>query len=839
MDDNNQKEYLEEEAIIDDPANDKILDKNIVDEMKNSFIDYAMSVIVSRALPDARDGFKPVHRRIIFAMNELGMTHDKPHKKSARVVGEVIAKYHPHGDQAAYNTLVRMAQDFSLRYPLVDSHGNFGSVDGDEAAAMRYTESRMSKISNLLISDINKDTVNFVENYDGAEFEPTVLPSRIPNLLINGSSGIAVGMATSIPPHNLNEVIDGLVALAKNPEITITELFQFIKGPDFPTYGIILGDKGIKEAYATGRGAIMVRSRTKIETLANGKQRIIVTEIPYMVNKAMLVEKIANLAKNKIIDGITDLRDETNLKGIRIVIEVRRDVIIEIVLNKLFKLTALQTSFNINMLALVDGRPEVLNLKKMLSVYLNHRKNVLVRKISFDLAKSRKRCEILEGLIIALTNIDQIIKMIKSSKSTEEAIKNLVNSYDLKINQAKAVLEMRLQRLTGLERDKVELELNRLWELIHKYESILSSDQKISEEIITDLISIKKDFGDLRRSQIITGDVLNIDDEELIPKESIVISLSNKGYIKRLPIHEYRIQNRGGTGSRGITLLEDNVSNLLITHTHSDLLLFSNLGRVYRLRAYQIPQGSKQAKGVPVINILPISKQDNEKIMVLLRLDDYQKGSIMFVTKNGIVKKTLKSEFSNINKNGKIAISLDGDDNLRFVKSVEENTEIIIGATNGKVARFDESVIRNTGRSSRGVIGMRIAENTEVIGCSTSLEGNKVLSIGSYGFGKITDIQSYRITNRGSKGVQTINVEKAGKLICLKAVTGDEDILIITKKGIVIRILASQIKETISRSSKGVRIIKLRDNDEISSIAMFKSEDIELGDEKEVNLYLN
>ncbi len=835
MDDNNEKDYIEEE----DQINDKILNKNIVDEMKNSFIDYAMSVIVSRALPDARDGFKPVHRRIIYAMNELGMTHDKAHKKSARVVGEVIAKYHPHGDQAAYNTLVRMAQDFSLRYPLVDGHGNFGSVDGDGAAAMRYTESRMSKIANLLISDINKNTVDFVENYDGAEHEPTVLPSRIPNLLINGSSGIAVGMATSIPPHNLNEVISGLIALAKNPEITIEELCEFIKGPDFPSSGIILGDKGIKEAYATGRGAIMVRSRTRIETLANGKQRIIVTEVPYMVNKAMLVEKIANLAKNKIVDGITDLRDESNLKGIRVVIEVRRDVIAEIILNKLFKLTSLQTSFNINMLALVNGRPEVLNLKKSLSVYLNHRKTVLVRKISFDLAKSRKRCEILEGLTIALKDIDAIIKLIKSAKSSEEAIKNLIAIYNLSSNQAKAVLEMRLQRLTGLERNKIELELNKLWDFINKYEDILSSDFKITEEIIKDLTTIKHDFGDERRSEIITGDIHNIDDEELIPKESVVISLSNKGYIKRLPIHEYRIQNRGGTGSKGITLLEDNVSSLLITHTHSDLLLFSNLGRVYRLRAYQIPQASKQAKGIPVINILPISKSLNEKITVLLRLDDYDEGSIMFVTKKGIVKKTLKSEFSNINKNGKIAISLDSDDGLMFVKDVDSNTEIIIGATNGKVARFEANVIRNTGRSSRGVIGMRIAEKAEVIGCSTSLEGNKVLAIGAYGFGKITDIQSYRMTNRGSKGVQTINVSKAGQLICLKAITGNEDILIITKKGIVIRISASQIKETVSRSSKGVRIIKLRDNDEISSIAMFKNSEEELEIGKEVNLYLN
>ncbi len=826
---NNQKKLIK----------DTIVSKNIVDEMKNSFIDYAMSVIVSRALPDARDGFKPVHRRIIFAMNELGMTHDKPHKKSARVVGEVIAKYHPHGDQAAYNTLVRMAQDFSLRYTLVDGHGNFGSVDGDSAAAMRYTESRMSKISNLLISDINKNTVNFVENYDGAEKEPTVLPSRIPNLLINGSSGIAVGMATSIPPHNLNEVIEALIALANNPEITITELSTLIKGPDFPFGAIILGDKGIKEAYATGKGAVLVRSRTHIETLDNHKQRIIVTELPYMVNKAMLVEKIANLAKNKIIDGITDLRDESSLKGIRVVIEIRRDAIAEIVLNKLFKLTPLQTSFNINMLALVEGKPEILNLKKLLSVYLSHRKNILIRKTTFELTKARKRCEILEGLTIALKNIDPIIKLIKSTKSTEEAVQKLITNFPLNANQAKAVLEMRLQRLTGLEQSRIELELNKLLDLIKEYENILNNKSKVIIEIIKDLEYIKATFGDERRSEIISGDITNIDDEELIPKESIVISLSSKGYIKRLPIDEYRVQNRGGTGSKGITLSEDIVSNLLITHTHSDLLLFSNLGRVYRLRAYQIPQASKQAKGIPVINILPISKNLKEKITVLLRLDDYDQGSIIFVTKKGVVKKTFKSEFSNINKNGKIAISLDDDDNLLFVKDVDEDTELLIGATNGKVAHFKVNVIRNTGRSSRGVIGMRIADDAEVIGCSTSLEGNKVLAIGSYGFGKVTNIDSYRITNRGSKGVQSINVNKAGKLICLKAILGNEDILIITKKGIIIRILTSQIKETISRSSKGVRIIKLRDNDEISSVAMFKNDEIDSLESEVTNLETN
>ncbi len=831
MDDIKNKEEFQENIVI----------KNIVDEMKTSFIDYAMSVIVSRALPDARDGLKPVHRRIIFAMNELGMTHDRAHKKSARVVGEVIAKYHPHGDQAAYNTLVRMAQDFSLRYPLVDGHGNFGSVDGDSAAAMRYTEARLSKISAMLVSDINRNTVDFVPNYDGAEREPKVLPAKFPNLLVNGSSGIAVGMATSIPPHNLGEVIAGTIALAENPELSIAELSEIIKGPDFPTGGIILGDVGIKQAYETGKGSVVIRSRTKIELLTNGKQRIVIFEIPYMVNKASLVEKIAHLIKNKTIDGVTDLRDESNLKGMRIVIEVRKDVIAEVILNKLFKMTPLQTSFSINLLALVDGRPEVLTVKKALSVYLNHRKNILVRKISFELEKAHKRCEILEGLTIALKNIDAVIKLIKEAASAEEAIKQLVSTYELNANQAKSVLEMRLQRLTGLERSRIEIELNKLWDFINHNESILRSEDKITEEIVKDLRIIEEKFGNPRKSEIIPGSIHSIDDEELILKEDVVISMSDKGYIKRISVNEYRVQKRGGVGSKGMTLSEDDISHLVVANTHSDLLMFSNLGRVYRLRAHQIPKGSKQAKGIPVVNILPLNRALKEKVTFLLNLNDYDNGSIIFVTEKGITKKTLKSEFHNINRNGKIAISLDETDRLMFVKEVHDSTEVVIGASNGKVVRFRSDAIRNTGRSSRGVIGMQLT-NSKVVGCSTSLEGNKILAIGTYGFGKITDINSYRITNRGSKGVKTINIEKAGNLVCLKVISGNEDILIITKKGIVIRILSEQIKETISRSSKGVRIIKLREKDLISNVALFKNNPTENEpqlENEEVKVFLN
>ncbi|CAM9093031.1 DNA gyrase subunit A [Mycoplasma todarodis] len=823
-----QKEIVEVTSQVIEEATDSLTPIYISTEMRTSFLEYAMSVIVSRALPDARDGLKPVHRRIIYAMSELGLESSKPHKKSARIVGEVLGKYHPHGDTAAYEAMVRMAQDFSMRYPLVDGHGNFGSVDGDSAAAMRYTEARMSKISSLLVSGIKKDTVNFVDNYDGSEREPEVLPARFPNLLITGATGIAVGMATNIPPHNLTEVINGVIALARNPEITIEELNEYITGPDFPTAATILGNAGIRKAYKTGNGSITIRSVSRIEEMKNGKARIIFTELPFMVNKARLIEKIAHLVKDKHIEGITDLRDESSRKGIRVVVELRRDVVPEVVLNKLFKLTPLQTNFGINMLALVKGEPKILNLKLALSTYLEHQIEVVTRRTQFELEKAEARAHVLEGLQIALDNIDAIITMIRSSKNDAEAQAKMMEAFSLSEIQAKAITDMRLGRLTGLAREKMQAELDELHEQIAYHKNILNNREALIDLIVDELNVVRDKFGDDRRTEILEGAFGNIDDEDLIPRKDIAITMSSRGYVKRIPLEEYKAQNRGGVGTKSMTTYEDdNVESILVATTHTDLLIFSTKGKVYRIRAHQIPELSKQAKGIPFVNIIGIDKK--EKVVSMLTLDNYDEGQFLLtVTKNGVVKKTDIKEYERINKNGKIALGLKENDELVKAMIVKDDTEIIIGAAHGKVVRFPATEVRKMGRTASGVKGIDLSgeAKTEVVGASSSLEGDKILSIGKDGFGKMTNIEEYRATKRGAKGVKSINVSKAGKLVSLRVVTGDEDMMVVTKQGITIRLDLSQVAIS-SRATKGVKVIKLNDKNTIKSIAIIKTKEIE------------
>ncbi|MCP4336905.1 MAG: DNA gyrase subunit A [Mycoplasma sp.] len=822
----NKEQEVKSQIILE--ATKSLSPVNISYEMRSSFLEYAMSVIVSRALPDARDGLKPVHRRILFAMSELGLESSKPHKKSARIVGEVLGKYHPHGDSAAYEAMVRMAQNFSMRYPLVDGHGNFGSVDGDSAAAMRYTEARMSKISGLLVDSIKKETVNFVPNYDGSENEPEVLPARFPNLLITGATGIAVGMATNIPPHNLTEVINGIIALARNPKITITELNDYITGPDFPTGATILGNTGIKKAYETGNGSITIRSITSIEEMKNGKKRIIVTELPFMVNKAKLIEKIAYLVKDKVIEGITDLRDESSRKGIRVVIELKRDVVPEVILNKLFKLTPLQTNFGVNMLALVEGAPKVLNLKIALETYLKHQIEVVKRRTTFDLNKAQSRAHILDGLKIALNNIDSVIDVIKASKTDNEAQIKLQEKFTLSELQSKAITDMRLGRLTGLAQEKMEQELNDLNSRINEFKNILDNKDVLIELIISELEEVKNKFGDDRKTEILDGAFGNIEDEDLIPQKDIAITMSSRGYVKRIPLEEYKIQNRGGVGTKSMTTYEDdNVESILATHTHTDLLIFTTKGKVYRIRAHQIPALSKQAKGIPFINIIGIKK--GEKVVSLLTVEHYREGSyLLTVTKKGVVKKTAISEYERINKNGKIALGLKPEDSLVKAMVVDNESEVIIGANHGKVVRFPISEIRAMGRTASGVKGIDLSDagKAYVVGASTSLEGNKILSVGADGFGKMTDIKEYRKTKRGAKGVKSINVSKAGKLIAVRVVEGKEDIMVITKQGIAIRMDLSQVA-TSSRATKGVKVIKLNSGNSIKSLALIRTQEIE------------
>ena len=811
---------------------DQIQERQFTEEVKKSFINYAMSVIVARALPDARDGLKPVQRRIVHGMNDLGATASSPYKKCARITGEVMGKYHPHGDSSIYEALVRMAQDFSYRYMIVDGHGNFGSIDGDGAAAQRYTEARMSKISMELVRDINKNTVNFIPNYDGEEKEPEVLPARFPNLLVNGSTGIAVGMATNIPPHNWGETCDGVIALIHNPDITTDELMEKIKGPDFPTGAIILGNSGIKKAYETGKGIITVRSRAEIHEVKPGKSQIIVTEIPYMVNKARMIERIANLVKEKVLDGITDLRDESNREGIRIVIELRRDVNPNVLLNNLYKHTDLQTSYGINSLALVDGAPRILSLKEMLEVYLNHQREVIIRRTQFDLDKAEARVHILEGLKIALDNIDEIVQLLKKAKNDQEATEQLISRFKLTEIQAKAILEMRLRRLTGLEREKIESELKELEELIAELKSILASSEKVLAIIKEELTEIKNKYGDERRTSIDMSAIDYIEDESLIPVENIVVTLTNKGYIKRVTTETYRSQNRGGVGVKGMsTNEEDFVENMISMTTHDYLLFFTNKGKVYRIKGYEVPLYGRQSKGLPIINLLPIEKDEVVKVMLKVENEE-QSRFIVFCTQNGVVKRTDIKEFDNIRKSGKIAITLRDGDELIAAKKTSGNSEILIAASNGRMVRFDESEARVMGRSASGVKGIDI-ENGICVGCEVSDENQQILVVTEKGYGKKTDLSEYRKTHRGSKGVKALNItDKNGNLVAFKTVHGDEDLMIMTNSGVIIRLPLEQVSTT-GRVAQGVRLIHLKDDQMVSTVTTIQKEEENIESEEE------
>ena len=811
----------------DEERRSRVKEVNISHEMRTSFMDYAMSVIVSRALPDVRDGLKPVHRRILYAMNDLGITADKAYKKSARIVGEVIGKYHPHGDSAVYDTMVRMAQDFNFRYMLVDGHGNFGSVDGDAAAAMRYTEARMSKISMEILRDINKDTIDFQENYDGSEKEPVVLPSRFPNLLVNGAAGIAVGMATNIPPHQLGEVIDGVLELSKNPDITIPELMEFIPGPDFPTAGQILGRSGIRKAYETGRGSITVRAKANIEEDKNGKQSIIISEIPYQVNKAKLIEKIAELVRDKKIEGITDLRDESDRNGMRIVIELRRDVNSNVLLNNLYKQTALQTSFGINLLALVDGRPKVLNLKQALQHYLDHQKVVIRRRTAFELRRAEARAHILEGLRIALDHLDEVINLIRNSKTTDIARQGLMENFDLSQKQAQAILDMRLQRLTGLEREKIEEEYQELIKLIAELKAILADEEKVLEIIREELLEIKEKFNDERRTEIVAGGIDMIEDEDLIPEEDIVITLTHHGYIKRLPLSTYRSQRRGGRGIQGMGTNEDDfVEHLLTTSTHDTILFFSNKGKVYRIKGYEIPEFGRTAKGIPIINLLEIEKDEwiNAVIPIKEFADDW---FLFFTTKQGISKRSPLSSFANIRKGGLIALNLKENDELISVGLTDGNKEIMIGTKNGMLIRFHEQEVRSMGRTATGVKGINLSDDDQVVGMEILDENMDVLTVTKNGYGKRTPISEYRVQSRGGKGLRTCNItEKNGLVVSVKAVTDKEDLMIITESGVLIRMSVNDISK-MGRYTQGVRLIRLGENEAVATVAKTKEENEE------------
>ncbi len=809
-------------------------DVEVAHEVRSAFLDYAMSVIVSRAIPDVRDGFKPVHRRIVFGMNETGMTPDKPHKKSARIVGDVMGKYHPHGDSAIYSTLVRLAQPFSMRYTLVDGHGNFGSVDGDEAAAMRYTEARMTKLALEIVRDINQDTVDFVDNYDGSEKEPEVLPSRFPNLLVNGSSGIAVGMATNMPPHNLTETINAIKLIAANPDITPKEIMeQALFGPDFPTGAMILGKKGILDAYETGRGSVIIRSKAHFEELSNGKTRIIIDEIPYQVNKARLIESIADLVRNKIVDGITDIRDESNKEGIRVVIELRRDVIPEVILNNLYKQTQLQTSFGIINLCLVDKAPQVLNIKQLLGHYLNFQVDIIRRRTQHQLAVAEARDHIVIGLIKANENIDEIVQIIKASANTEEATSRLIERFGFTEIQTKEVLSMTLRRLTGLEKEKLLQEREQLEINIAKYRLILSSRENMVDVVLTELDEIKNKFGDERRTEI-SNQEANIDDESLIPEEEIIVSITKKGYVKRMSPDEFRTQKRGGKGVKGMKTNEDDLVDTLVhTKTHTDILFFTNSGKVYRIRGHQIPEQQRTGKGMPIVNLLNLDKE--ETVRAILSVDHYDAGTFLFyVTRLGVVKRTSLEEFSRINQNGKIAINLRDGDQLIDVKVTNGEALIGIAASNGKMVKFNEDDVRSMGRTAAGVKGINLDEGDFVVGVTTSLEGELILALTSRGYGKMSAAEDYRLTKRGSKGVATIKAsEKVGSLVGIRAVKGDEDLFLITEAGTVIRISLEQVS-VLGRNTQGVKVINLKKNETLSSFAVVEhSEDEECDDSVE------
>ncbi|MCP0887074.1 DNA gyrase subunit A [Ligilactobacillus sp. WILCCON 0076] len=817
--------------MVDLPERIKNVDLSKV--MRTSFLDYAMSVIVARALPDVRDGLKPVHRRILYGMNELGVTPDKAYKKSARIVGEVMGKFHPHGDSAIYESMVRMAQDFSYRYMLVDGHGNFGSVDGDGAAAMRYTEAKMSKITLEMLRDINKDTIDFQDNYDGNEREPKVLPARFPNLLVNGATGIAVGMTTNIPPHNLGEVISGLHILMKNPDATTADLMEAIPGPDFPTGGIVMGKSGIRKAYETGRGQVILRAKVDIEEMSNGRQQIVVDELPYMVNKARLIERIAELAREKKIEGITDIKDESDREGMRITIDIRRDISASVVLNNLYKLTLMQTSFGFNMLAIVDGTPKVLGLKQILEYYLKHQETVIRRRTEFELKKAKARAHILEGLRIALDHIQAIIDIIRKSPSGEVAKDRLINEYNLSDKQAQAILDMRLVRLTGLEREKVEAEYKKTVEAIADYEDILAKPERIHQIIYEELLDIQERFGDERRTELMVGEVLSIEDEDLIEEENIVLTLTHNGYIKRLPTSDFKQQHRGGRGVQGMGVHDDDfIEHLITASTHDKILFFTNIGKVYSMKGYEVPEYGRAAKGIPVINLLNISGE--EKITTIIDVPAKQKEennvedlTLFFTTKKGVVKRTEVSEFTNIRKNGLRALSLRDDDELINVAVTNKQNNIIIGTHLGYTVSFSEEAVRIMGRGAAGVRGIRLRENDYVVGADILEPESKVFVISEKGYGKQTLSSEYPIKGRGGKGIKTANITtKNGPLVGLTTVKGNEDIMVITNKGVMIRFNIETVSQT-GRATMGVHLINLDEDAFVSTMTKVEPEEIE------------
>ncbi len=820
-------DFMEFDESKFDPGH--ITETDLTKEMKTDFVDYAMSVIVARALPNVRDGLKPVQRRILYAMGEMNNGPDKPYRKCARIVGDTMGKYHPHGDSSIYGALVYMAQSWNMRNTLVDGHGNFGSMDGDGAAAMRYTEARMSKIASEMLRDLDKETVDMSPNYDGEDTEPDVLPSRFPNLIVNGSTGIAVGMATNVAPHNLGETIDGVIAVMNNPEITNTELMQYIKGPDFPTGGYILGRSGIRQAFETGRGTIVMRAKTTIEEMPNGKSRIVVYELPYMVNKALMVEKIAQLARDKQIEGITDLRDESNMNGVRVVMELRKDVQPEVLLNQLYRLSPLQSNFGVNNVVLFGKVPRLASMKDLINGYIDHQIDVVVRRTQYDLKKAQERAHILEGLRIAVDNLDAIIHTIRDSRDANEAMPRLMEGFGLDEIQAKAILDMQFRRLTGLEREKIENEYQELLIKIADLQDILANHSRVMQIIKDELTAIKLKYADDRRSEIIDAPA-DMEDEDLIPVQNVIISLSENGYIKRMTTDNYRVQNRGGKGIKGMELNKNDVIDQFITmSTHDHLLLLTNKGKAYRIRGYNVPEFSRTSKGIPAINLIAIDRSEKICAMVPYAKDDESK-YLFFVTRQGVIKRTEVSNFENINKNGKIAIGLNEGDELAFVKGTSGHAEIVIAGTNGKAVRFNEDQIRPMGRTAVGVKGFN-TDGCIVSGMATSEEGKYILTVTEKGYGKLSVIDEFRLTNRGAKGVKAVAIsENTGDLVCLKAVNGDEDCMIITNVGIVIRISLKQVN-VLGRSARGVKVISLKDDQTVSSIAIMDPEPEEPAEE--------